>query len=91
MNLESIKTVSDLVEQNKPLTPQELLNLVEDNLDYTDAVRLAKNLVTSLAVFHQQTRLDLIEQGDAQKASCWSYDEGLLFSALMSLDNITID
>ena len=91
MNLESIKTVSDLVEQNKPLTHQELLNLVEDNLDYTDAVRLAKNLVTSLAVFHQQTRLDLIEKGDAQKAGCWAYDEGLLFSALMSLDNITID
>lgn len=93
MNLDSISTVSDLVNQNaaKKLTHEEVYQLAEDNLAYPDAVRLAGALVSQLANFHQRVRMEVLQEGDGERAALWAADEGRLHCALMALEQITID
>ena len=91
MNLDSISTVSELIKQNEVLSAEQLYQLAEDNLTYPNAVRLATMLVGQLASFHQRTRMELIQEGDGERAAMWAADEGRLHCALMALNEITID
>ena len=91
MDLNTINNVSDLINQNERMTHEDIYQLAEDNLSYPDAVRLAGALVSQLALFHQRTRMELLEEGDGERAAMWAADEGRLHIALLAINEVTLD
>jgi hypothetical protein len=96
MNLESINSVNQLIEANAQPAPVEhnadtMYQLCLEHLGMEDATKLAIMLVEQLAIFHQNTRHELTEAGDAERACLWTHDEALLACALNALKNVTLD
>ena len=95
MNFESINSVNQLIEANAQPVEQHdadtMYELCLKHLGCEDATKLATMLVEQLAIFHQNTRNELTEAGEAERACLWSHDEALLASALHCLKHITLD
>ena len=95
MNLESINSVNQLLEANQQAPVEHnadtMYQLCLEQLGSDDATRLATMLVEQLAIFHQNTRNELTEAGEAERAALWSHDEALLACALTALKNVTLD
>ena len=98
MELSNITTPAELLAANSEapetteLTPAELMyNTVVDELDYPEAVKLTELILNQLAVFHQNTRNELTEAGECERAALWSFDEAQLAIALNIVKNITTD
>lgn len=97
MELSNINSVSELLEANKtpqpaePHTPDSLYLLALENLGSDGATQLALKLVEQLAIFHQNTRTELTEAGEAERACLWAFDEALLAQALNALKHVTLD
>jgi hypothetical protein len=95
MNLNEINTVSELVAANQIDEPtthndESLYELVLEELDYPEAVKLAIRIVNQLALFHQNTRNEMLET-EPERSAMWAYDEALLSVALDQLNRIVID
>ena len=97
MELNNINTVSDLLAANTQ-TPEvtehndeTLYELALEHLDATEATKLAIALVNQLAIYHQNTRNQLTEAGECERAAMWAFDEAQLASALHSLQSVTLD
>ena len=97
MELNNINTVSDLLAANQQQpeptehNDETLYELALEHLDATEATKLAIALVNQLAIYHQNTRNELTEAGECERAALWSYDEAQLACALRCLQSITID
>ena len=98
MELSNINSPAELLAANSEapeateLTPAELMyNTVVDELDYPEAVKLTELILNQLAVFHQNTRNELTEAGECERAALWSFDEAQLAIALNIVKNITTD
>ena len=98
MELSKLNTVNELLAANsQPAeaptehTDETLYQLALEHLDSAEATKLAMALVEQLAVFHQNTRNELTEAGEAERAAMWSHDEALLASALYTLKRVTLD
>ena len=96
MELNNVNTVSELLAANQAPAPTEhdadsLYELALEHLDSTGATQLAMKLVEQLAIFHQNTRNELAENGEAERACLWAHDEALLAEALYTLQRVTLD
>lgn len=96
MELSNINSVGQLLEANAQPAPVEhnadtMYQLCLEHLGCEDATRLATMLVEQLAIFHQNTRNELTEAGDAERACLWTHDEALLACALTALKRVTLD
>ena len=95
MNLDSINSVSDLLAANEAPVEQHdaesMYQLCLKHLGCEDATKLATMLVEQLACFHQNTRNELVESGEAERAALWAHDEALLACALNALNNVSLD
>ena len=95
MDLSSINSVSQLVAANAQPTEQHtadsMYQMALEHLDATEATKLATMLVEQLACYHQNTRNELTEAGEAERAAIWSHDEALLASALHNLKHVQLD
>ena len=96
MDFNTVDTVSDLLAANQAPAPTEhdadsLYELALEHLDSANATMLAMKLVEQLAVFHQNTRHALTEDGEAERACLWAHDEALLAEALYTLQRVTLD
>ena len=95
MNLESINSVNELLEANAQPVEQHdadtMYQLALEHLGCEDATKLATMLVEQLAIFHQNTRNELTEAGEAERAALWSHDEALLACALSALKRVSLD
>ena len=100
MNLSEINTPADLLAANATPDPkqpteqldlEQLFELAQEHLDYPDGARLAIAIVNALACFHQETRHELLEAGEPERAAMWAADEGRLHCALLALNELTLD
>ena len=95
MELSNINSVSDLLAANEQPVEQydaeSMYELCLKHLGCEDATKLATMLVEQLAIFHQNTRNELTEAGEAARAALWSHDEALLACALTSLKRVSLD
>ena len=96
MELNNVNTVSELLAANQAPAPVEhdadsLYELALEHLDSANATQLAMKLVEQLAIFHQNTRHELTEAGEAERACLWAHDEALLAEALYTLKRVTLD
>jgi hypothetical protein len=96
LELNNVNTVSELLAANQAPAPVEhdadsLYELALEHLDSANATQLAMKLVEQLACFHQRTRQELAEEGEAERSGLWAYDEALLAQALYSLQRVTLD
>ena len=98
MELSNINSPAELLAANSEapetteLSPAELMyNTVLEELDYTEAVKLTELILNQLAIYHQNTRNELTEAGECERAALWSFDEAQLAIALNIIKNITID
>ena len=95
MNLNELNTPADLLAANStPATKHDADSVYEialENLSYTDAVALSIKLVNQLALYHQNTRNELVESGECERATLWAFDEAQLAVCLNILNNITLD
>ena len=98
MELSNINSVNQLLEANatQPEAPvahtdETLYQLALEHLGSFEALKLAMALVEQLAVFHQNTRNELVESGEAERACLWAHDEALLAEALYTLKRVIID
>ena len=96
MDFSNISSVNQLLEANAQPAPVEhnadtMYQLCLENLGAEDATRLAIMLVEQLACFHQNTRNELTEAGEAARACLWTHDEALFACALNALKNVTLD
>ena len=78
MNLSTVNTVNELVEQNntavEPNTSQ--LDALVEQLDLTDTYTLALSLIQRLGSFHQSVIEDLKEEAtELDKLVVWAQDE----------------
>ena len=92
MDLNTIETVNDLVEQNSEPTPPDtdrLDSLVDTlNLDLDDTYSLCLKLVQRLGTFHQSVIETLKEEGDCDRLVVWSQDEKLLETVWCLLNDV---
>ena len=97
MELNNVNTVSDLLAANQQApdtvehTDETLYQLALEHLTSEQATKLAIQLVEQLAVFHQNTRNELVEANEAERACLWAHDEALLAEALYTLKRVTLD
>ena len=95
MELSNINSVNQLLEANavqpEAHTDETLFQLALEHLGSFEALKLAMALVEQLAVFHQNTRNELVESGEAERACLWAHDEALLAEALYTLKRVIID
>ena len=98
MELNNINSVQELLAANQQPaeaptehTDETLYQLALEHLDATEATKLALALVEQLAIYHQNTRNQLTEDGEAERACLWAHDEALLASALYTLKRVTLD
>ena len=92
MDLNTVTTVTDLVNQNQePVAPDtDRLDAVLESLDLdlTDTYELAKRLVQRLGSFHQSVVAQLTEEGETERAVVWAQDEKLLETAWNLLNQV---
>ena len=90
MDLNTITTVQDLVNQNQEPqkdTVDELLDTIQ--LDLDDTYELTKRLVQRLGSFHQSVIEDLKSDPEAiDQRDVWVRDERLLETVWVTLDEI---
>ena len=98
MELNNVNTVNQLLEANsaQPEAPvahtdETLYQLALEHLGSDEALKLAMALVEQLAIFHQNTRNELTEAGEAERGALWAHDEALLASALYTMKRVTMD
>jgi len=96
MELNNVNTVSELLAANQQPEPVDtdvdsLFDLATTHLDAAEATVLAMKLIEQLAIWHQNTRNELTEAGEAERAALWSHDEALLATALYTLQRVTLD
>lgn len=96
MELSNINSVNQLLEANQQPAPVEhnadtMYQLCLEQLGSDDATKLATMLVEQLAIFHQNTRNELAEEGEAERAAIWAHDEALLACALNALKRVQLD
>ena len=96
MDFSNISSVNELLEANEQpaeakMSVEAVYQLCLDNLSMEGATKLAATLVEQLACYHQNTRTELIEAGEAEKAALWAFDECLLAQALNALKSVTVD
>ena len=79
MNLETVNTVNELVEQNNtPVEPtKSRLDCLVDDLDLEETYELTLRLIQRLGSFHQSVISDLSEQSpvDTDRLIVWCSDE----------------
>ena len=80
MNLSTVNTVNELVEQNSTVTPPNTsqLDALVENLGLEETFDLALTLVQRLGTFHQSVIEDLKEEGDLDRLVVWAADEQVL-------------
>ena len=95
MDLNNINSVSQLLEANAQPAEQHdadtMYELCLKHLGAEEATKLATMLVEQLAIFHQNTRNELTEAGETERAAVWSHDEALLACALHALKHVQLD
>ena len=96
MELTNITTPAELLAANnqapeQPVTAESVYATVLEHLSYTEAVKLSEFIINQLAIYHQNTKSELIEAGECERASLWSFDEAQLAIALNIVKNITLD
>ena len=95
MELSNINSVNQLLEANavqpEAHTDETLYQLALEHLGSDGALKLAMALVEQLAIFHQNTRNELVESGEAERGALWAHDEALLASALYTMKRVTMD
>ena len=83
MNLSSVSTPAELVEQNNtavaPSTSQ--LDALVDKLDLAETYSLALRLIQTVGSFHQSVMEDLKEEAELDRLVLWSQDEQKLHNA----------
>ncbi len=95
MELSNINSPAELLAANnqapeQPVTAESVYDIVLENLSYTEAVKLTESIINQLAIYHQNTKSELIEAGECERASLWSFDEAQLAIALNIIKNITV-
>ena len=77
MNLSTVNTVSELVDQNNtPVAPStSRLDALVENLGLEETYELALILVQRLGTFHQSVIEELKEQNEVERLVVWSADE----------------
>ncbi len=95
MELSNINSVSELLAANEQPVEQynadSMYELCLKHLGCEDATKLATMLVEQLAIFHQNTRTELTEAGEAERACLWAHDESLLATAMNCLKRVSLD
>ena len=97
MDLTNINSVSDLLAANQQQpevtehNDETLYELALEHLDATEATKLAIALVNQLAIYHQNTRNNLVESGECERVGMWAFDEAQLACALHCLQSVTLD
>ena len=96
MELANINSPAELLAANsespeQPVTAESVYATVLEHLSYTEAVKLSEYIINQLAIYHQNTKSELIEAGECERASLWSFDEAQLAIALNIVKNITLD
>ena len=89
-NFDNINTVSDLVEQNKTWTPEEIWEKVID-LDPGDLQVFCHNVVNRLHLFHKLHVKELLkdETVDPKNLQMWVKDLTIYSSVLDQLNKIS--
>lgn len=89
MNLETINTVTDLINANSDdITADSVYDQVLE-LKMDEAIVLVTRVVETLACFHQEQRNE--EDDDRMRSNLWAHDEALLSSALGILKRVQLD
>ena len=90
MDLSTINTVQDLVNQNNTEDLDKVAQLMDTiELDLDDTYELTKRLVQRLGSFHQSVIEDLKSDPDAvDQRDVWVRDERLLETVWVTLDDI---
>ena len=91
MNLSTVNTPSELLEQNNEPTPpntSQLDALVED-LGLEETYTLALTLVQRLGTYHQSVIDDLKEQNELDRLVVWSADEQKLHTCWDLLSEVS--
>ena len=83
MNLSTVNTVTELVNQNNEPTPPNTsqLDALVENLELTETYELALTLIQRLGTFHQSVVEDLKEQNELDRLVVWAADEQKLHTA----------
>ena len=99
MELSNINSPAELLAANNQApeqpeqqpTAESVYDNVLETLSYTEAVKLTQLIINQLAIYHQNIKSELIEAGECERASLWSFDEAQLAIALNIIKNITVD
>lgn len=90
MDLNTINTPSDLIQQNS--TPTDPVQDIVDNqvmeLTPKQVMELTQKLVGMLGGWHQSVAEDFMKDGDIEKCVTWMKDEQKLHTCWDILDNI---
>ena len=81
MELSNLNTVNELLAANaqpaaEEHTDETLYELCLEHLDVTEATELAMKIVEQLAIYHQNTRNELVEANEAERACLCAHDVG---------------
>ena len=83
MNLSTVSTPAELVEQNKTATPPNTsqLDALVDKLDLAETYTLALRLIQQVGSFHQHVMEELKEEAEVDRLVVWAQDEQKLHTA----------
>ena len=88
MNLDSIQTPADLVNQNKEQTPFEQAITALTECNYADTRLATLWLVTNMLDFHKERAAASLKQEEEGNPLAWSHDAGKLEMILDALKEI---
>ena len=88
MNLDSVKTPADLVNQNKEQTPFQMAVNALAECNYTDSRLVTIWLISNMLDFHKDRAAACVENPEEGSAVGWAHDAGKLEMILESLKQI---
>ncbi len=88
MNLDSIKTPADLVNQNKEQTPFQMAVNALSECNYTDTRLVTLWLLTNMLNFHKERAAACVDNPEEGNPVGWAHDAGKLEMILDSLKQI---
>ena len=88
MNISDIKTVSELVEANKEVTPMEAAVAALKECGYEDSKVIVTWLLTNMLDFHKTSAVDCLKGESEGSPLAWAHDAGKLEAILETLKSI---
>ncbi len=94
MDINEIKTVTDLINQNNTVTPEEQVieSITKAIYEQDPAVgqKIVIEVLTSLLGFHDMVITEYIKEGNADGASTWAIDMARIDTAITLLKGIQL-